>query len=56
MDASIYLNNIRNENNDNSLKYDKMISEIPYITNPKDLDKLKKILNELREDNKELYK
>ena len=22
MDASIYLNNIRNENNDNSLKYD----------------------------------
>lgn len=55
MDASIYLNNIRNENNDNSLKYDKMISEIPYITNPKDLDKLKKILNELREDNKELY-
>ena len=32
-----------------------MISEIPYITNPKDLDKLKEILNELRNENKDLY-
>ena len=32
-----------------------MISEIPYITNPKDLDKLKEILTELRNENKDLY-
>ena len=55
MDAKTYLNSIRNKNDDNSLKYDKMISEIPYITNPKDLDKLKEILNELRNENKDLY-
>ena len=55
MDAKTYLNNIRDKNDDNSLKYDKMISEIPYITNPKDLEKLKEILNELRNENKDLY-
>lgn len=55
MDVKTYLNNIRDKNDDNSLKYDKMISEIPYITNPKDLDKLKEILNELRNENKDLY-
>ena len=55
MDAKTYLNNIRDKNDDNSLKYDKMISEIPYITNPKDLEKLKEILNELRNENKALY-
>ena len=55
MDAKTYLNSIRNKNDDNSLKYDKMISEIPYITNPKDLEKLKEILNELRNENKDLY-
>lgn len=55
MDVKTYLNNIRDKNDDNSLKYDKMISEIPYITNPKDLDKLKEILTELRNENKELY-
>ena len=55
MDVSTYLNNIRDKNDDNSLKYDKMISEIPYITNPKDLEKLKEILNELKEENKDLY-
>ena len=55
MDAKTYLNNIRDKNDDNSLKYDKMISEIPYITNPKDLDKLKEILTELRNENKDLY-
>ena len=55
MDASTYLNNIRDKNDDNSIKYDKMISEIPYITNPKDLEKLKEILNELRNENKDLY-
>ena len=55
MDAKTYLNNIRDMNDDNSLKYDKMISEIPYITNPKDLEKLKEILNELRNENKDLY-
>lgn len=55
MDAKTYLNNIRDKNDDNSLKYDKMISKIPYITNPKDLEKLKEILNELRNENKDLY-
>ena len=55
MDTKTYLNNIRDKNDDNSLKYDKMISEIPYITNPKDLEKLKEILNELKEENKDLY-
>ena len=55
MDAKTYLNNIRDKNDDNSLKYDKMISEIPYITNPKDLEKLKEILHELRNENKDLY-
>ena len=55
MDAKTYLNNMRDKNDDNSLKYDKMISEIPYITNPKDLDKLKEILTELRNENKDLY-
>ena len=55
MDVGTYLNNIRDKNDDNSLKYDKMISEIPYITNPKDLEKLKEILNELKEENKDLY-
>lgn len=55
MDAKTYLNNIRDKNDDNSLKYDKMISEIPYITNPKDLEKLKEILTELRNENKDLY-
>lgn len=55
MDVKTYLNNIRDKNDDNSLKYDKMISEIPYITNPKDLDKLKEILTELRNENKDLY-
>ena len=44
MDTKTYLNNIRDKNDDNSVKYDKMISEIPYITNPKDLEKLKEIL------------
>ena len=28
MDAKTYLNNIRDKNDDNSVKYDKMISEI----------------------------
>ena len=55
MDVKTYLNNIRDKNDDNSLKYDKMISEIPYITNPKDLEKLKEILTELRNENKDLY-
>ena len=55
MDAKTYLNNIRDKNDDNSIKYDKMISEIPYITNPKDLEKLKEILNELKTENKDLY-
>ena len=55
MDAKTYLNNIRDKNDDNSLKYDKMISEIPYITNPKDLEKLKEILKELKLENKDLY-
>ena len=55
MDAKTYLNNIKDKNDDNSLKYDKMISEIPYITNPKDLDKLKEILTELKNENKDLY-
>ena len=55
MDAKTYLNNIRDKNDDNSLKYDKMISEIPYITNPKDLEKLKEILEELKTENKDLY-
>ena len=55
MDASTYLNNIRDKNDDNSIKYDKMISEIPYITNPKDLEKLKEILSELKNENKNLY-
>ena len=55
MDASTYLNNIRDKNDDNSIKYDKMISEIPYITNPKDLEKLKEILSELKNENKDLY-
>ena len=55
MDAKTYLNNIRDKNDDNSVKYDNMISEIPYITNPKDLEKLKEILNELRNENKDLY-
>ena len=55
MDANTYLNNIRDKNDDNSLKYDKMISEVPYITNPKDLEKLKEILNELKTENKDLY-
>ena len=55
MDAKTYLNNIRDKNDDNSLMYDKMISVIPYITNPKDLEKLKEILNELKDENKDLY-
>ena len=55
MDAKTYLNNIRDKNDDNSLKYDKMISEIPYITNPKDLEKLKEILEKLKTENKDLY-
>ena len=55
MDTKTYLNNIRDKNDDNSVKYDKMISEIPYITNPKDLEKLKEILNELKTENKDLY-
>ena len=55
MDTKTYLNNIRDKNDDNSLKYDKMISEIPYITNPKDLKKLNEILNDLKNENKDLY-
>ena len=55
MGTKTYLNNIRDKNDDNSVKYDKMISEIPYITNPKDLEKLKEILKELKTENKDLY-
>lgn len=55
MDIETYLNDIRDKNDDNSLKYDKMISEIPYITNPKDLKKLNEILNALKNENKDLY-
>ncbi len=55
MDTKTCLNNIRDKNDDNSVKYDKMISEIPYITNPKDLEKLKEILKELKTENKDLY-
>ena len=55
MDTKTYLNNIRDKNDDNSVKYDKMISEISYITNPKDLEKLKEILKELKTENKDLY-
>ena len=55
IDTKTYLNNIRDKNDDNSVKYDKMISEIPYITNPKDLEKLKEILKELKTENKDLY-
>ena len=55
MDIETYLNDIRDKNDDNSLKYDKMISEIPYITNPKDLKKLNEILNDLKNENKDLY-
>lgn len=54
-DNEIYLNKIRDKNEDNSIKYDKMISETSYITNPKDLDKLKKILDEIKEENKDFY-
>ena len=55
MDIETYLNDIRDKDDDNSLKYDKMISEIPYITNPKDLKKLNEILNDLKNENKDLY-
>ena len=55
MDVKTYLNNIRDKNDDNIPKYDKMISEIPYITKSKDLEKLKEILNELKDENKDLY-
>ena len=44
MDIDIYLNKIRDKNDENSLKYDKMISEVSFVTNPKELDKLKHIL------------
>lgn len=50
-----YLKDIRDRNDDNSLKYDKMISEIPFITNPKELKKLKEILDKLKKENKGLY-
>ena len=54
-DVDTYLNNIKEKNEENSLNYDKLISEVPYITNNKDLDKLKEILDELKRENKELY-
>ena len=55
MDIDIYLNKIRDKNDENSLNYDKMISEVSFITNPKELDKLKHILEELKKENKDLY-
>lgn len=55
MDIDIYLNKIRDKNDENSLKYDKMISEVSFVTNPKELDKLKHILEELKKENKDLY-
>lgn len=54
-DVDTYLNNIKEKNEENSLNYDKLISEVPYITNNKDLDKLKEILDELKRENKDLY-
>ena len=55
MEDKDYLNEIRDKNDDNSLKYDKMISEIPFITNPKEIEKLKEILEKLKKENKDLY-
>lgn len=55
MDIDIYLNKIRDKNDENSLNYDKMISEVSFVTNPKELDKLKHILEELKKENKDLY-
>ncbi len=55
MDVKMYLNNIREKNEENSLKYNKMISEVSYITKKEELDKVKEILKEIREDNKDLY-
>lgn len=55
MDIDIYLNKIRDKNDENSLNYDKIISEVSFVTNPKELDKLKHILEELKKENKDLY-
>ena len=55
VDIKEYLNNIREKNKDNSVKYDKLIANIPYITNKKDLKKLKEILDELKNENKDFY-
>ena len=54
-DINKYLNNIREKNKENSINYDRLISECSYITNTKDLDKLKNILEELKEENKDFY-
>ena len=54
-DINKYLNNIRGKNKENSINYDRLISECSYITNTKDLDKLKNILEELKEENKDFY-
>lgn len=55
MDVDTYLNKIRKKNDKNRINYDKLISEVPYVTNSKDLDKLRKILTELKKENKEFY-
>ena len=54
-DVNQYLDNIRDKNDENSINYDRLIAECPYITDPKDLDKLKKILDEIKEENKDFY-
>lgn len=50
-----YLNKIRKKNDKNSSNYDKMIANCPYITNYKQLDELKLMLDELKEENKDFY-
>lgn len=55
MNIDTYLNKIREKNKKNKTNYDSLITEIPYITNIKDLEKLKEILEELKNENKDFY-
>ena len=51
----LYIEEVREKNKDKSMDYNKLIAKCPFITNKKELDIVKKKLEELDEDNLEFY-
>ena len=51
----LYIEEVREKNEDKALDYNKLISRCPFITNKRELDLAKKKLEELEKDNLEFY-